>query len=49
MKGMKDIWNEALKCLQSEVTAVSFDLWITTLEPIDLVEGVLYLSATSEC
>lgn len=48
MKAMKDIWNEALKTLQSEVTAVSFDLWITTLEPIDLAEGVLYLSATSE-
>lgn len=45
---MKDIWNEALKTLQSEVTAVSFDLWITTLEPIDLCDGILYLSATSE-
>lgn len=48
MKAIKDIWNEVLKTLQSEVTAVSFDLWITTLEPIDMADGVLYLSATSE-
>ena len=48
MKAMKEIWAEALKTLRNEVTAVSYDLWITTLEPFDLVDNVLYLTTTSE-
>ncbi len=47
MKNMKELWAEALKTLRNELTAVSYDLWISTLEPFDLVDGVLYLSATS--
>jgi len=48
MQKMKEIWQEILKILQNEVTAVSFDLWIKALEPFDFSEGVLYLSITSE-
>ena len=42
------VWQEALNSLRSQVTAVSFDLWINTLEPIDFVEGTFILSTTSE-
>ncbi len=48
MQDAKEIWNIALKTLEKEVTAVSFDLWIKSLEPIDLKNNVLYLSTTSE-
>lgn len=42
------VWQQALNSLRSKVTAVSFDLWINTLEPIDFVEGTFILSTTSE-
>ncbi len=48
MLGIKETWDKALETLEKEVTAVSFDLWIKTLEPIDFRDGVFYLSATSE-
>lgn len=45
---LKSIWNKALDILQKNVTAVSFDLWIRSLEPIDVKNNILYLSTTSE-
>jgi len=42
------VWQQALNSLRSQVTAVSFDLWINTLEPIDFVDGTFILSTTSE-
>ena len=44
----KNIWNKSLDILQKNVTAVSFDLWIKSLEPVDVKNNVLYLSTTSE-
>ncbi len=41
------IWNEALNGLKTQVSSLSYDLWINTLEPIDLIDGTLYLSTTS--
>ena len=35
MQNYKDVWAESLKILQRQVSVVSFDLWIKTLEPID--------------
>ena len=32
---------------KNQVSSVSYDLWIKSLEPIDVIEGVLYLSTTS--
>lgn len=43
-----DIWAKALEKLQSEVSTISYDLWIKSLEPIDLKQNVFYLSTTSE-
>ena len=34
--------------LEKQVSAVSFELWIKSLEPVDFKNGVLYLSTTSE-
>ena len=48
MDRLNEIWDKALNILQKEVTAVSFDLWIKSLEPIELKDGVLLLSTTSE-
>lgn len=48
MQNFKIVWTEALKILQREVSVVSFDLWIRSLEPIDFRDGTLYLSTTSE-
>lgn len=48
MQNLNDTWHEICNILQQKVTAVSFDLWIKSLEPIELTDGVLYLSTTSE-
>ena len=48
MQTLNELWQQICNSLQQKVTAVSFDLWIKSLEPIDLREGVLYLSTTSE-
>ncbi|MDR0850814.1 MAG: chromosomal replication initiator protein DnaA [Christensenellaceae bacterium] len=43
MQDLKPKWNAVLNKIESEVTAVSFDLWIKTLEPIDIVDGKLII------
>ena len=45
---IQKVWQTALTQLRSQVTSVSFDLWINTLEPIDFVDGIFVLSTTSE-
>lgn len=45
---IKKIWQQALITLQKQVTSVSFDLWINTLEPITFDNGVFTLSTSSE-
>lgn len=45
---LKTTWNNTLEILQKKVTAVSFDLWIKSLEPVDIKNNVFYLSTTSE-
>jgi len=45
---LKSIWNKALEILQKNVTAVSFDLWIKSLEPVEFKNNIFYLSTTSE-
>lgn len=47
MQNYKTVWNDTVKILQRHVSAVSFDLWIKTLEPIDFKEGIMYLSTTT--
>ncbi len=41
-------WGKVLKEMQSEVTAVSYDLYIKTLEPIKYENGKLIFLATTE-
>lgn len=48
MLNLKETWDKTLEILEKEVTVVSFDLWIKTLEPVEIRDGVFYLSATSE-
>ena len=42
------IWEEALKKLEKTVSAVSYEVWIQSLEPVDFKDNVFYLSTTSE-
>jgi len=44
----QEIWGVALEKLQKAVSTISYDLWIKSLEPIDIKDGVFYLSTTSE-
>lgn len=48
MLNIEDIWLKTCNILQREVTAVSFDLWIRSLAPIDYSNGIMYLSTSSE-
>ena len=45
---VKNIWKEALKQIQLELSTISFDLWISSLEPLDFKDKTFYLSTTSE-
>lgn len=40
-------WSKVLNILETEVTAIFFDLWIKTLEPIKIVDNKLYVMASS--
>ncbi len=44
---IKKQWENVLDKLESEVTAVSFDLWIKTLDPLDIIDDKLVLLASS--
>ena len=45
MPSAKEIWNKMLESLEIEVSAVNFDVWIKTLEPISVVGDKLVLMA----
>ena len=44
---LKKQWEEVLDIIESEVTAVSFDLWLKTLEPLDIIDNKLILLTSS--
>ncbi len=44
----KEIWNGMLTSLEVEVNAVTFDVWIKTLEPVNIVDGRIVLLAPSD-
>ncbi len=48
MENLTELWDKVLNILQKEVSLVSFDLWIKSLEPFEVNDNVLYLSTTSE-
>lgn len=45
---VQNIWKEALKQIQLQVSTISYDLWINSLEPIDFKDKTFYLSTTCE-
>lgn len=47
MENFQNKWETVLKEMQNLVTAVSYDLYIETLEPLKKQDGVLYLLATT--
>lgn len=44
---LSEKWQKVLNNLESQVTAITFDLWVKTLTPLDVVDNILYLVATS--
>lgn len=48
MTNLDESWKKILDLLEKEVTAVSFDLFIKTLEPIEINNNCLVLAASSE-
>lgn len=46
--GLKEIWEEALRLLQDEMTSVSFSTWIEPILPVSLESNTLYLEVPSE-
>lgn len=42
---LQEQWNNVLSCLQNQVTAVTFDLWITKLKPVSFHNDELVLVA----
>ena len=48
MQNLKENWLKVLDLLEREVTAVSFDLWIKSCEPLALKNDCLIIKASSE-
>ena len=44
---LQEQWNNVLSILQNQVTAITFDLWINTLQPISYHDDELILKAPS--
>lgn len=45
MYNIKVKWEEILSELTNQVSAISYDMWLRKLEPIDVIEGVFYIKA----
>ena len=45
MDNIKAKWEEILSELTNQVSAISYDMWLKKLEPIDVIEGVFYIKA----
>ncbi len=43
-----DLWQKTLQVVKNEVTDVSYDTWIRTLEPLTIVDDDLYLSVPND-
>ena len=44
---IQNIWKEAKYLLEPKISAVSYDVWIKSIEPIDLKGNTLVLSTPS--
>ncbi len=45
---IENVWKEALVKLKNLVSALSFELWISSFTPVLFKDGIFYLSTTSE-
>lgn len=48
MQNIKENWAQVLDAVSNEVTVVTYELWIKTLEPVEVRDGFLILKANSE-
>lgn len=48
MFSAKELWKGMLTSLEVEVSAITFDVWIKTLEPVNIVDSKLILLAPGE-
>lgn len=48
MNNAKELWEKMLTNLEIEVSAVNFDVWIKTIEPISIIDGRLVLMVPTE-
>lgn len=48
MSNVKQVWNDILKELESQVSAFTFDLWIKTLQPVCVYKERLVLGTETE-
>ena len=48
MQNLTEKWALVLKEIEREVTAVSFDLWIKNLEPVDITDDKIILFANTQ-
>lgn len=48
MNNAKELWDKMLTNLEIEVSAVTFDVWIKTLEPISIIDGRLILMVPTD-
>jgi len=45
---LQDVWQKALNLLRNELTEISFNTWINTIEPVALNSNVIILGAPAE-
>ena len=48
MQNLKESWNNVLNIMINEVSTITYELWIKTLEPITIKDNCLILLASSE-
>lgn len=48
MDNVKELWEKMLTNLEIEVSAVTFDVWLKTMEPISIMDGKLILMVPAE-
>ena len=48
MQNLKENWNAVLNSIANDVTSVTFDLWVKTLEPLTIKDNCLIILASSE-
>lgn len=45
---LENIWNESLKLIKTELTEVSFNTWLKTIEPLSLTDNIILLGVPNE-